>query len=491
MLVDIEELKTICRDDLKFLAMEMFGHKDWDTLHDEVKDFLEKPALKKALLLPRGHLKTTLFVIDKAIQLLLEDPNIRILIANQVWDKARDMLSEIKELLDTKSNLPKIFGTFKSELWNKDAITIAQRTQAFKEPTISTTGVEAETTGGHYNVIFLDDLMGHQNSQTLEQREKVKKFRRTMVDLLEPGGRIYEIGTRWSNDDTFGEILRKETDYYDIMVRKVVENGKVIFPKKFNKRFDSAKKTFVHVEENCLDWVDLLRKSHTPAEFSAQYLNEPIAEEDQLFKEQYFRYYQQRPNRLYVCMTLDPAASLEDGADYFAINVSGMDEFHNIYVLDTLKGRWRPSEQIENIFTTYLKWRPSNVGIETVAYQKTLKYSLEEKMREKRVHFPLHELKRGANTTKELRIKALEPYYRANKVFHANWMKSLEAELLEFPKGRHDDEIDSLASQLELLLPGASETREQINPDSWEAAFRQARKFSQPYRDFFHEVPYR
>ncbi len=164
-----------------------------------------------------------------------------------------------------------------------------------------------------------------------------------------------------------------------------------------------------------------------------------------------------------------------------------MDENYHIYVLDTLKGHWKVAESIDNIFTTYLKWKPSVVGLETVAYQKALKSWLEEKMRERGVHFPITELKRSTNESKEFRIKALEPFYRDGLVHHAPWMKSLETELMQFPRGKHDDEIDAFASQLDLLVPGDSQASEGIPAGCWEAAFQEARKFAQPYASFFHE----
>jgi len=106
-------------------------------------------------------------------------------------------------------------------------------------------------------------------------------------------------------------------------------------------------------------------------------------------------------------------------------------------------------------------------------------------MRERGVYFPITELKRSTNETKEFRIKALEPFYRDGLVYHAPWMKSLEEELLQFPRGKHDDEIDALASQLELLVPGDSQAMEGIPIGSWEAAFQEARKSSRPYDSFF------
>lgn len=488
--ISLEELKEACQTDLHFLCTEMLKYGDWDQVHNELEVFLARPSSKKALLLPRGHLKTSIVTIGKAIQCILKNPNVRVLIANQVWDISRKMLSEIKEHLDGKSQLSNIFGGFRSDFWNQDAITIRQRTKALKEPTIATTGVEAEQTGGHFDVIFLDDLTGLQNCQTPEQREKVKRFRRSMINLLEPGGTLIEVGTRWHLDDTFSEIFEKEKEYYDIMCRQVVENGKIIFPSKFNMKFDRTRKTWIQVKEPCMDYIQHLKKSMTPAEFSAQYMNQPIDEENQLFKSAYFKYFETIPERMYVTMTIDPAISEKQNADYFAITIAGMDDKYNIYVLDRLRGHWNVSTAIEHIFAMYQKWTPSAVGMETISFQKAIKAWLENSMREKNVYFPVEELKRNTNESKEFRVKALEPFYREGKVFHAAWMKGgeLEEELLTFPKGKHDDLIDSLASHLQLLVPGDSALDQPIPAGSWEAAFQDAKKFSQPYSSFFHEV---
>lgn len=488
--ISIEEVREACQTDLHFLCTEMLKYSDWDTVHDEGEVFLARPSAKKAILWPRGHLKTSMITIGKAIQHLLANPNTRILIANQVWDIARKMLSEIKEHLDGKSQLSLIFGGFKSDFWNQDAITIRQRDKALKEPTIATTGVEAEQTGGHFDVIFLDDLTGLQNSQTPEQREKTKRFRRSMINLLEPGGKLYEIGTRWHLDDTFSEIFEKEKEYYDIMIRQVVENGKVIFPSKFNMKFDPVRKTWLQVSEHCMDYINHLKKSMTPSEFSAQYMNQPIDEENQLFKPTYFKYWTERPQRLFISMTMDPAISEKQSADYFAITVAGMDDKYNIYAMDRLRGHWNVGNAIDNIFSVYNKWHPTAVGMETISFQKAIKAWLENSMREKGIYFPVEELKRNTNESKEFRIKALEPFYREGKVFHAEWMKGgdLEEELLTFPKGKHDDLIDSLASHLQLLVPGDSIPEQGIPVGSWESAFQEAKKFNQPYSSFFHEV---
>lgn len=485
--VSIAEVQKACKDSLHFLCTKILGYQDWDLVHDDIEKFVNRKSLRKLLLVPRGHLKTAIVTKGFAIQSLLRNPDARILIANQVWDKSREMLYEIKQLLTEKTELPKIFGTFVSERWREDDIVIRQRRRALAAPSIGTSGVEAELTSSHYDIIILDDLQGEKNFQTPEQREKVKRYYRSMIDLIEPGGLIIVIGTRWHLDDVYQYIIDNESEYYDISVRKVIENNKIIFPKKFNKHFNRDTKSWETVDYHCTDYIDYLRKRPSE-EFSSQYMNDPIDSENQIFKKDYFKYYEHRPERLFVSMTIDPAISEKQSADYFAINVAGMDEHYKIYVLDTLKGHWKVAESIDNIFTMYQKWHPSVVGLETIAYQKALKSWLEEKMRERGVFFPITELRRNTNESKEFRIKALEPFYREGLVFHAPWMKSIEQELLQFPRGKHDDEIDALASQLDLLVPGDSQATQGIPSGCWEAAFQEAKKLSRPYEDFFHEV---
>jgi len=450
-------------------------------VHDDVEVFLGMSARKKALMLPRGHLKSSMVTIGYTIQQLLKNPNTRVLIGNGVWDIARSFLSEVKAHLE-QSQLKYIFGDFQSARWNADEIIVKQRTKALKEPTVATTGVEAETTGGHYDIIILDDLIGLQNSQTPEQRAKVKRFRRSMINLLEPGGLLIEIGTRWHLDDTFSEIFEKEMKYYNVMVKKVCEpdaTGKMrlLFPKHFAKKFDDRKKDWTTVSDPyCMDYVDHLKASMPLDEFSAQYLNEPFSSESQLFKPEMFRYWNERPKHLFIGMAVDLAISEARTADETAIVVCGMDKEWRLYVLDYLKGRWRPSDVVGNLFDMHNRWKPYSVGMETNGFQRTLKLACEEEMRKRRNYFNIEEIKTGPERTKEQRIKTLEPFYRSGPVYHAAWMKGkdLENQLQTFPKGRLDDIADSLSMALALMQPGmGSDAREEDDWDRWTRLARQ------------------
>ncbi|MDD5347854.1 MAG: phage terminase large subunit, partial [Candidatus Omnitrophica bacterium] len=92
------------------------------------------------------------------------------------------------------------------------------------------------------------------------------------------------------------------------------------------------------------------------------------------------------------------------------------------------------------------RWRPRMVGIEKVAYQRALVHFLMKEMPKRNMFFPVFEL--AAEKQKELRIKALQPRFKAHTVWlpeHAPWLTEMESELLMFPKGLHDDLIDAMA----------------------------------------------
>lgn len=492
----LEEIKGLAETSLSFLCRYILWkdqgpeERHWSKVHEDLELFLMRPSLKKAILLPRGHLKSSVVTVGKAIQHIIQNKNVRILVANQVWDVARDFLRSIKGYLESSQLQYLGYGPFVSQRWNEDAITIRQRNnRGLKEPTVQTTGAEAEKTGGHYDVIFLDDLTGFMNVGTPEQREKTKRFRRSMIDLLEPGGKIYECGTRWHLDDTFGDILEKETKYYDVMTRRVVEGGKIIFPEKFAKRFDPVKKIWSSADDTCMDFIDHLRASHTTAEFSAQYMNNPIDEENQIFRETYFKYWERRPYGIFTAITVDLAISEKLIADRTAIVCTGMDKSGNLFVMDYLVGRWGVSDIVKNIFDMQEKWKPQALGIETNGFQRVLKWACEEEMRKRRKFFPIDEIRSPIQGDgKTYRIKSIEPFYREGKIFHASWMKGrdLEQELLTFPKGKHDDIPDALAMSLNLLTPG-DERKFQVD-DYMTAGWWERKIINQndKYRSFFH-----
>lgn len=226
---EVQALQEACKVDLKFLCKNVLNMNDWDDyLHDDVKNWLETSGQEKLIIFPRGHFKSSIITVAWTIQQLLKDPNIRILITNFKFDQARIFLNQISAYLTYNSVLPKIFGEFKDEKkgrWAQEEITIAQKSDPSKRgPSIAIAGLETELTGSHYDLIIHDDLVGPKNIGTREQLEKTKDFYRQSRSLLDPGGRMVLIGTRWHNEDLYGMVLNTLTKTVN---RKPIKMGEV------------------------------------------------------------------------------------------------------------------------------------------------------------------------------------------------------------------------------------------------------------------------
>lgn len=471
------------RDLFKF-NVEILGVESGDDAvplseaHREICKFIDENKKKyKLLLVPRGHLKSTLVTVGRTVQRICENPKTRILIANATYGLATAFLDQIKAHLKGNKKLHEQFGDFSknSSRWSENAIKVYEGEDKIdyekRENTVTCAGVGGSLTSQHYDMIICDDLVNRENVTTIEQIKKVIRFYMDCLDLLEPGGELIIIGTRWHDMDLYGWIMEGDSETkgqipkkiskeimpyqfvykgedFDIMKRKIVEGGSAIWPKKFTK---------AHIKR--------LKRQKSPYEFSTQYNNEPVASEDQEFKKEWFRYYGPddivRRNMSYFTMC-DPAISQLKTADYTVFATIAVDEYMNWFVEDIIREHLTPNEIIQTMFRVYAMYKPVEMGIETFAFQKMLSFSIREEMRLKGINLPLREIKPTNKVSKETRIKSLQPGYFNGKIFHKTNMKNLdylEDELLRFPLGSYDDIIDALAGLTEFAFPPKSHSK--------------------------------
>lgn len=433
------------------------GKKPLGVFHKELCNFIQDDLHKKKLvLMPRGHLKSTLVTIGYSTQRIVQNPNVRILILSATWQMAVDFLTEIKNHLKGNETIHEYFPEIREAVveppeWAQDRITIKRTDTNIKGPTVWAAGVESNLVGSHPDVIILDDVVSRDNVTTPEQIDKVKLRYKDCLDLLEPGGQLIVIGTRWAEGDLYSWLMDKDNGIlqnYDVMIKKAFEgdletseNFKALWPEKFDQ-----KELLSRLNEK--GWY----------EFSAQYMNDPIPDKDATFQKEWIQRFDLedvRGKEMVKVLTIDPAISQEREADFTAMVVCGIDTFGNIFVLDMVRDRMKPSELINKVFELNELWHPNSIGIETVAYQKAIAYSLKDEMTRRRRYLPIQELKPNERA-KDLRIKGLQPQYQSLKVFHRNnhpITPYLENELKAFPRGIHDDLIDAFSYALDLLYP--------------------------------------
>ena len=208
-----QQLQEKCRTDLKFLVVNVLGLARWsDGLHGDLVKMLDSEGDRKIVLLPRGHQKSTLISICWVIQQLLRNPNETVGIYSATWKLSKDILHQIKNILKT-SHLKDIFGEFQDDRcrWTIEMIDIAQKDHVMtKNASISTGGLDTGKTGSHCSLMIFDDPVTPENTTTSEQIQKTIGSYKDCLPLLDAGGRIVVIGTRYAPGDLYGQLIEDE-----------------------------------------------------------------------------------------------------------------------------------------------------------------------------------------------------------------------------------------------------------------------------------------
>jgi len=432
---------------------EGVNNVDLAQFHKDMCTFvMDKDTNKKLILVPRGHLKSTLVTIGYSLLRIAQNPEVRILIANATYDMACSFLGQIKRHLKDNEVFRKYYGDLatSADKWAENMITVPKyKPFTKKEATVTAYGIGGNLVSQHYDVIIADDVVNRDYINTREQIEKTILFYKDALDLLEPNGTFIIIGTRWHDADLYGWILDKSNPEqvwksFQLFHRKAFtgdleteENLELLWPEKFNR-----------------DVLKTLKIEKGPYEFSCQYLNEPIPQEKAEFKLDWFKHVLEdelKVRELNFFTMVDPAISEKKSADKTAIVTIAVDEFNNWFVVNIIVDHMLPDKIIQHIFWNWEQYKPRRIGIELHAFQKTLQYSLTDAMRSRNIFLPVVELK--AERSKEERIRGLIPRYANGTIYHLQQCphrEELEDELMRFPRGKHDDIIDALAYGLQI-----------------------------------------
>lgn len=410
----------------------MLGY-DVTDFHAEWLEF-QRCAKKSLLLAPRGHGKSTICNITYVLWKLLNNPDLRVMIVSNTLSQATSFLREIKTHIETNSTFLINFGAQKGNKWTEDEIILKHRKRIAKEANITAMGVLGPVISKHYDLIILDDVVDEENARTKTGRKRLKTwFYMTLLPTLEPDGELHLIGTRYNQQDLYGELIAGQGGYKVKVAKAIKSEGNALWPEKF-----SVEKLFE------------IKSEAGSAIFNAQYMNDITAMKGSIFKEQWLRFYDVEPPYLKLYQAADLAIGESERHDYFALVTVGKDNNGNIYVLDTYRGRLSFDEQFALIRNRYQRFNSDNtpvmrVGIESVAYQEALAGRLR-----KNTNIPVKSIRRSKD--KITRAHIFSAQLENGKIYFlgdGSQMDLIE-ELLLFPEAEHDDLFDALETAVSM-----------------------------------------
>lgn len=437
-----------CKKDLYYLSTEILGYKDVNPeLHKEYCDFVSwrtNPAPKKLDLMPREHLKTTLGTVGLSIQEIINDPDITILIASFKWEKAREMLGEVKDHLENNVRFKKMFGSYRGSdrQWNEDKIYVSKRTKPNKTATIDTSGLECTLTSAHYRRIILDDLVCRANIGTYKQVMQVVKFYQDALDLLDKrDGKLIIHGTRWAFHELYAWLLKNHKKDFALYIRRAVEKGRIIYPERFTR--DSLKE---------------LKRAKGLWDFSCQYFNFTYDTQNALVRSREVQYYTandlkkyQEKYPIFVTMVVDGAVTEDTDSCETAITIVGTTIWDEWILLDERVGHWGPTEAIEEMIGAIVRWQPQVFGIQKTTFEKLYRLALERELSERKLYSPeMVMLSKNPRITKHQQIMSLKPRIERKGLYWLQSHERFEMAARQYPKTTELDVLDSLSRHTEI-----------------------------------------
>lgn len=458
-----DEARLRCKTDWRYLS-KVLAYDFQDDVHADLFDAMPTPqpgvvirdwsTQKNVLILwPRGHFKTSAVVL-RIVQMILCDPDIRILIMQGSLKLSKKILKEVKSHFtgqNVKSGLPALFPEFCAEkLGDAFEFTVPARVRKhLPAATVTVASPRATSTGQHYDAFFADDLVHANNFRNIELLDKLESEFAHFVPLLDPGGYTVVTGTRYSFADIYGRIIARNKGEWTVSVREA-HNGswQILFPERVvdggTRKIGFTKELLQQIERD------------EPETFNAQYMNRIIAARHQLFTEQLLLSKvrsskdENFPTAGPVVVWIDLAPSKRVETDHSVAVVSRIATTKQVYIVDVIGDTFSPAAFAIVVINQVLKYRPVRVLIEKAAGAEYFAEYLQAIARENGIQIPL-ELVPCSNQkdAKYLRIAALEGAFKHDRLFLTAGirdMKRLVDEFVQFPKGRYDDRPDAIAS---------------------------------------------
>lgn len=316
-------------------------------------------------------------------------------------------------------------------------------------------GVGAGTgiSGFRADLGIIDDPFGSREDAYSEtvRRKRWEWYLDDYSARLKPNARRVLMHTRWHMEDIAGKVLEQVKSGIIkakiLNIPAIAEGNDVLGRKPGEWLWD---------DPQGYDYAAFLKARHretSPMMWAALFQQRPAPEEGDYFKAEWLRPYTARvdPSILRIYGASDYAVTA-DGGDYTVHIVVGLDPAGRMHLLDLWRKQASSDVWVEAFCDLVKEWEPIEWAEEGGQIKAGVGPFLQRRMIEReafvyRRQFPLKHDK--AVRAQSIRGRmAVEGLYVPE---HAPWFEAFRSELLNFPAGKHDDQVDALGLIGQLL----------------------------------------
>jgi len=258
--------------------------------------------------------------------------------------------------------------------------------------------------------------------------------------------------TRWHQRDLIGRLLK------DSAMNEGGDNYEAFeFPAILNEGTPEEKS--IWPEQWTLESLQQTRASmhHIMWQWYAQYQQNPTAAEAAIIKRDWIKWWTKEtpPPIDFTVQAFDTALTTKQRSDYSVCHTWGVwhneeDGTQNVILLNKVKGKYEFPELKAMAHEQYTDWEPDSVIVEAKASGQPLI----DEMRRSGIF--VQDFSPGKGQDKIARLNAVADMFASGHVWfpETSWASQTVEEILAFPAGEHDDEVDTMTLALMRVRKG-------------------------------------
>lgn len=292
-------------------------------------------------------------------------------------------------------------------------------------------GVQTGAPGYGANVLVLDDPVRNRadaNSKVISNKI-YDEFSDSFMSRLHKINMVIIVLTRWSELDLAGRILADDPDGWEVINLPALAREDDLLGRKYD-------------EPLCPDLIPLKHllyfRDKRPRTFESLYQGNPSLATGNIFLREYFQYFLNQPSDVSrKVLSIDTAFKEKESNDPSALGV-WYDSPTAGYLNDVIVERLSYPKLKRLVLDVAAREDPDLILIEDKASGQSLIQDLQNETR-----LPIVPVQ--VDTDKVSRAHASTGHYESGNIYHrkgALWLPDYESELLSFPNGANDDQVD-------------------------------------------------
>lgn len=462
-------LHTAARTDFEIFVDLVFHHvspdralvRGWylSAMARALMDVAEGDCRRLQITIPPRHLKSIMAAVALPAWLLGRRPQTRIICASYGQDLSAALSRSFRKVMQS---------TWYAEVFPETAASIVRDTEtdlALRQGGYRyATAVGGTVTGLGADLIIIDDLMKAQDASFPEARAKAQRFvDETLLTRLDDKktGAVIAIQQRLHEDDVSAHLTAKG-GYRHVDLPAFAIRDEII-PLTRGRVHARRIGDVLNPGREPREVLDRMRADMGNRAFEAQYQQNPTPAEGDHLQWDRVQFYDAAPERTRlnkVVHSWDVASSTEPNADFSVGTVWGHDGKAWL-LLDVIRVKLAYADLLTRVRLERKRWRADQIIVERSSVGPVLLDDLARDMR--CVSEPEHHAPWCARLGADARLPKAERFFGSIERLYsgaamlprqAPWLDDLRRELMTFPAGKHDDQVDSVSQFLNWAVGG-------------------------------------